>query len=123
MRAFKLDADGDLDVTNGRMSLVSGREAIRQKLQLGLRTFLGEWFLDVRTGLPYYQSILVKNPNSQSIQNFFKKAILSCDGVVSVDSISTDFDKTTRHMTISFTAKIDDGTEIPFKDSFVVGSV
>ena len=123
MRALRLDPiTGDLDVSNGTLHMTSRQEAIAQKLRMGLRTFLGEWFLDVRTGMPYYQNILIKNPNSTSIQDLFKKAILSCDGVSSVDTISAEFNKATRKMTIKFTAKIDDGSEIPFRDSFVIGS-
>ena len=123
MKALALNSSGDLNVANRTLSYVKGPNAILQKLQIGLRSFLGEWFLDVRWGMPFYTKILVKNPRQSDVEAVYRAAILSCDGVTGVTAISSSFDRTKRVMQLSFTATIDDGTEILFNDSFVIGAI
>jgi hypothetical protein len=121
MRTIKLNPlTGDIDLTNGQMTLIEGSEAIRQKLRIGIRMFQGEWFLDTRLGLPYYQRILPKTANRDDIAILFKRAILSCDGVLSVSNLTFSFTAATRLLTISFVAVIDGGVKVPVNDAFVV---
>lgn len=120
MKTIKLNVDGDLDLTNSQMTFITGAEAVKQKLLIGLRTFLGEWFLDTRVGLPWYERILVKSPNQADIAVIFKRAILSCDGVASVKNLVVSMDNKTRKLSVSFTAISVTGDVIPVKDAFVV---
>lgn len=122
MQAFALDSTGDLSVAGKMCSLVSGQAAIVQKVRIGLRTIVGEWFADLRYGVPYYTNILVKNPNSAQIVRIFKQLILSCDGVTAVNSISLQYNPATRSATLTYDATIDNGTEIPVNDSFVLSN-
>lgn len=119
MRTIKLNLlTGDVDLTNGKMSFVEGVDAIRQKLLVGLRLFLGEWFLDTRAGLPYYERILGKKGRDE-IAMIFKRYILSCDGVTAVSDLVFDFDNKKRAMSISFIA-FAGPVKIPVNDAFVL---
>lgn len=94
----------DLDTTNAQLSLVSGTEAIAQHIGIRLRTFLGEWLLDEKVGIPYFTDILVKNPNPAILQKIFRDCIAETPGVLSIEDYEIDLDAATRELSI--TAKI-----------------
>ncbi len=113
-----LDETGDLEIP---LRVAKGDEAIQLSLQSKFRFFEGEWFLDLRLGIPYFRSIFVKNPNLPAINGIFRRVILSEPGVVSVSSLSTVYDKKTRAGLINFAASLDDGRSLTAKNEpFIV---
>lgn len=94
---------------NGDIMLNTGAESIRQAVVIVLRTLLGEWFRDVTKGMPFFQAILIKQPNIPAIRDIFKTAILSVDGVVSVSKIDLDFDRSARTLAVVWVASTDFG--------------
>ncbi len=103
MNDLKLGVDGDLEMNKmGDLQLTMKGDAVRQYVQQRLRTFLGEWFLDLDVGVPYFQDILVKNPNINQIDGIFKNIILTTPGVVELLSFTMDFDQTVRSLTVEF---------------------
>ena len=74
-----------------------------------LRQLAGEWFLDLDYGLPYFEQILVKNPNLPSVQDIFRRAILSVKGVSSVERITLSLDTTQRTLSVSWVVLTDLG--------------
>ncbi len=108
------DADeddfNDLVVEDGDLQIVQGKEAILQDVLQRLRVFLGEWFLDTTVGLPYFQEILVKNPDQGKIDALFINQVLGTPGVVQLDSWSFQVDLTRRILTVAFKAQTTDGT-------------
>lgn len=108
-RDFALNADGDLDVSMGDFTLTRGVEAIQQAIKIKLQFFQGEWFLDLTAGVPFYQSVLVKNPSPSVLQSIFRKAILEVPGVLAVTSLNIVISRVTRALTVSFTATTDVG--------------
>lgn len=102
MSDLKLRADGDLEIKNGDLRLTSGDDGVRQHLQQRLKTFLGEWFLDLDVGLPYFQDILVKNPNVNQIDGIVKQKILTTPGVVELLSFTMNFDSSARALSVEF---------------------
>ncbi len=106
----------DLLIIEGDLVLTTGREAIRQHIQQRMRAFSGEWFLDLASGLPYYQSILVKNPNLQAIQGILQAEIIGTPGVLELQDFQLNYDNTTRHLTCAFTVSTIDG-EIDFAET------
>lgn len=52
MSQLKL-TDGDLDITNGQLSEVSGLDEIRQHIETRLKTWRGERFYDKNGGVDY----------------------------------------------------------------------
>lgn len=102
MSDLKLGADGDLAIKNSDLQLTTSDDAVRQHLQQRLRTFLGEWFLDLDVGVPYFQDILVKNPNINQIDGILKQKILTTPGVVELLSFTMNFDQSARSLSIEF---------------------
>lgn len=116
MSDLKLGVDGDLEIKNSDLQLTTSDDAVRQHLQQRLRTFLGEWFLDLDVGVPYFQDILVKNPNINQIDGILKTKILTMPGVVELLSFTMDFDQSARSLSIeaeytSFSGEINFFTE------------
>lgn len=99
-----LDENGDLDSSDGDLHLLSDLDAVKQDITIRLQMFRGEWFLDTEEGMPYFQEILVKNPNINAIKTLFANAILSTPTVTSVNNLALDYDKALRTLLVSFDA-------------------
>lgn len=119
---IKLDVDGDLDISTGDLQLISGVDFIVQSLKIRLQFFQGEWFLDTRLGMPYFQEILVKSTTSKAIAAIYEEAILESPGVLEVHDLLVEFDGATREARISFNAVVE-GSDIPldFSTEFIIG--
>lgn len=111
----------DIDIADGELSLVSGPDAIAQHLLIRLRFVRGEWFLDNRIGIPYYEQILLKNPNLVAIRGLYRLAILSTPGVEEMQDLELNFDRSRRTLELTFSAKIE-GEEIlrDFSEVFIL---
>lgn len=88
---FALDDNWDLLFMENDMRFVHGINYVGQKVKIRLQWFLGEWFLNEDIGLPYFQEILIKNPNRLSIVNMIKRVIMDTEGIESIESFSADF--------------------------------
>jgi hypothetical protein len=110
MSSFALDDDGDLLFENGRLSLTTGQEAIRQHLQCRFNFFLGEWLFDTSIGVPYFQSILVKRPLFPVVREILKNVILYTPGVTALIDFDFDYTQSSRSAALEFTAETTDGT-------------
>lgn len=109
-RDLKLDpTTGDLALSGGDLVLVSGVEAIAQDLRFRLRFFAGEWFADIDQGLPYFDQVLVKNPNVDQVRGIFRDCILGTDGVKNLLDLSLAFDSALRTLTLTFKVDTDLG--------------
>ena len=77
---------------------------IKQQVTLRLGFFKGEWFLDEETGLPWYEEIIVKNPNLIRIREIFREAILSVAGINEVTFLDLLFSAYARTLSVNFKA-------------------
>lgn len=109
MKDFALTDEGDLEIGKD-VEFVSGFDAVLQRLRIRFKTFLGEWFFDVRAGLPYLQSILVRNPDLTEIENVFRAEINDTPGVVGIESLSLDYSPGPRTLGLTFRAVVEDET-------------
>lgn len=118
---LKLDAFGDLDIGADDLQLISGPEAVSQHLRIRLRLFKGEWFLDTRIGVPYFQRLLGAKTSGAAVKALFRKAILGTPGVKGVTALAIDYDNPTRRLTVRFDAVVT-GTEVPiqFKEEVIL---
>ena len=122
MSDLKLDIlTNDLDVSGNDLELVDGVDAIAQNLRIRYRFFLGEWFLDTREGIPYYEKILVKNPNRADVDSILREVALTTPGVADVERFESAFDGASRELTVDFWARSDTDEPIEFSESFIVG--
>lgn len=106
---------GDLDTSEHAITIGSEIDAIDQQIQIRLRTFLNEWFLDTRVGIPYFRDILIKAPNLGVIENIYRDAILSTPGVVTVDYITAEINAAQRTLNLTFKATVDSGEELAYE--------
>ena len=97
------------ELEGGDLSLTQDIEAIRQAVQIKCQTFLGECFLDLDAGIPYFQNVLVKSPNTTAISQIFRDKIESVPGVVSVTRLDLTIDRQQRSLSLSFAANTDLG--------------
>ena len=109
--------EGDLALSAGDLVWTSDLATeVAQRLRVRFRFFQGEWFLDRREGTPWYQSILVKNPDSQTVQAVFTKVVRETVGVKAVDSLSFSLDHAARELSLEFVARLQDGSTFVSKD-------
>jgi hypothetical protein len=111
---IKQDDDGDLFLNVDDLELTSGLDAKVQHLNQRLRTFLAEWFLDLRVGVAYFQQILLKNPNPAVVDSVLKKEIVNTPGVLQLTFFDLDI-ASNRELTLSFRALTSEG-EINFSE-------
>lgn len=94
------DDTGDIIITN----------SVRQAIIIRLRWFLGEWRLGPLLGVPYYEDVLVKNPNLARIKQIFRDAILEVEEVDDATVLNFKMNNRTRNAALSFEAIV--GEEI-----------
>lgn len=103
---------GDLALVNGTTRVVRDAEQAAQGIDTALDTFLGEYFLDLRIGMPYFRDVLIKNPNPEVVRSVFRKAIKTRPGIVSVPELDVTTNASTGKMLVTFTAVYEDGSAI-----------
>lgn len=101
-----LDSNNDLIIEGGQLKLVlDGAEAI-QHVRTRLQFYLEEWFLDIKSGTPYFQQIFTKPANLANIESIFKSRILNTPEVERLLEFSMDYEgNSTRKLTVSFSAE------------------
>jgi hypothetical protein len=103
---------GDVDFTNGQMRNTSGAQEAKQNLAQNLRTFLGEWFLDITLGLPYFQIIFEKGTPIEVIKSYLQEAVLSTKGIADVETLDVELDAQTRKLTVDLVCTYTDGSPV-----------
>lgn len=98
--------DRDLTFTDDTSKYVA------QKLRIRLSFFLGEWYLNVLKGIPYYEEILIKNPNLNYIEDLLKSEIVVLDEVEQLLNFNLVYEGTTRTLSVEFTAQLIDGSTV-----------
>jgi len=95
-------ATGDIEIT----------DSVEQAIRIRLLWFYKEWRLGPAKGIPYYEEVLVKNPNKLRIKQLFREEILSVDEVDSVERLQATIDEATRILTVQYRVKVKEGAEI-----------
>ena len=96
----------DINIIDGRLSLtISNISAVRQRLSIRLNTYRGEWYANTSTGIPYFQSMLVKGSNEELVNSILKSVIVETEGVLGIESFTSSFSKKTRTYTATFACK------------------
>lgn len=89
--------------------LVDDLDAIAQDCDIRMQFFLGEWYLDTRLGIPYYQEILGQKTTIQAVKGILREAILSTPGIQSVFELELDL-TSDRNLAVSFRAESVEGS-------------
>lgn len=112
MADLKLGDGGDLDLTAGAVTLVTGSDAIAQQLRIALRLFKGEWFLSPTEGIPYFEQVFQKGVRPAALEALFRRALLKVPGVLEVITLDLDLVPETRKLLLTFEVSID-GSDTP----------
>lgn len=75
---------------------------------------MGEWFLDLRYGVPYLEEILIKNPRISSVETILRNHIGSVPDVIRITSFSLSWSRQYRILGVEFTCETNLG---PIKES------
>lgn len=87
----------DLLITDGNLQLsVDSTTALRQRIQITLNAWLGEWKLNTAFGIPYKQNVFVKGVTKAGIDAIFLAKIIEFDEVESIDAFESELDFTSR---------------------------
>lgn len=103
--------EGDLRLVDGQLVLVTGIEAIRQELTVRLRWFRGEWFLDRRTGVSWFESILGTKSALSLIERILRRVILTTPGVDEITRFVLERDPVNRSLLLTFEVRTVDSDE------------
>lgn len=123
MSAFQMTGDGDLALvyaSTGRSNLaIVADPSVAKAIKLRNRflLFLGEWFLDTRIGVPYFQFLFVKNPDVALVRRMLRRVIESVGFLV--ETLDLTYDPSARTLAFTFSAtdgprKIEGGSGTPF---------
>lgn len=105
---IKITKDGDIDLSGNGFELASDIDYIDQKLAIVLRSFLGDWFLDLSAGIPYFEDIFKKQYDPARIESVLKSAILSVLGVNKITAFDLNL-VNPRELVVDFTVSTDFG--------------
>jgi hypothetical protein len=112
MSTFLENEEDDWALVEGKLVLVNDARATAQEIEASFEFFLGEWFLDVTKGVPWYQRVMQKNPDINLIRNLFRTVVLKNPAVQTLTDFALNFDKVTRKVSYTFSARRKDGTTI-----------
>jgi hypothetical protein len=87
----------DLVLERGRLVMVRGADARRQRIDVAMHHIQGEWDYDQNAGTDYFGKILGKS-RDLTRRAEIRRRILSVPGVVSVQSMKLTVDDRTRKM-------------------------
>lgn len=105
-----------MNAAGTRFMLARGKEALRLRILNGLRIFRGHWKFDLRRGLPMFESVLIKNPDTRIVRAVFRDFLLQFVGVAEVSRIELRFNREDRIMNLDFVLRTDTGEEL--QDTF-----
>lgn len=99
-----LGDDHDLIVRNNDLVIITDAERVRQNIEIKLKLWRGEWFLDEEFGTPYMESILGKQVTLVGAVAAIKASILEVSDVNSITEFSYNFIRSERRLAVEFTA-------------------
>ena len=96
---------GSLAFRDFDLVLVDDTVQIQQNLVIRLKFILGEWYLDITQGVPYFEDFFIKNPNQIRIESVLKQEIINTPGVVELLAFDSSYEDTTRKYFVNFTVR------------------
>lgn len=93
----------DLVIKDFDLLLTNDKQILKQALRQELKTFKGDWFLDIDKGLPYYQDILGQRNSIDSVRAIFIEAIKQVAGVKEIVDLELNLNGKDRSLDVSIT--------------------
>ncbi|ALR06699.1 hypothetical protein XFHB_07975 [Xylella fastidiosa] len=102
MRVRRVDSQGDWTFGNGRGNYAAASDGVAQRVKTRLRSFRGNWFLDLDHGLPWLD-LMERPADLVHLEREVKRCILTTEGVRRLTAFSMALDADTRTFTIQVT--------------------
>ena len=118
MKYRKLTDTGDYSFGNGSRDFISGDAALAQAIKTRILLFYNEWWEDLTSGIPMFQSILgqVDDKNvSLALQSLLTKRIKEFPQVRNVRYENVVIDRRTRGLSLSAICELYSGEEVEVK--------
>lgn len=113
---------GDLQLTDdGRDCLLTrGAAMALQQIRVGAQIWAGTISWDPDAGLPMIGTILVKGPDFRVITQIFRGFLLATPAVQSVDELTVELARATRHLTVRYRVTCEDGESAADEVQFAI---
>ena len=82
-------------------------ESVAQKISIRLKWFEGEWRWNREEGLPYFERLFRKNPDTDLMESLIRAKIFEVTEVTAVRDVRIDVELKTRAAVIHFVALTD----------------
>jgi hypothetical protein len=105
-RAF--DENGDYAINE----FIVDADATVQAVETRLKLFKGEWFLNLSSGVPWYQRVFIKPAKTTEVESAIRETIIQTEGVKELLQFDLVFDSQTRKASVSFSANTIYGDDI-----------
>ena len=123
---YLLDDNGDIALVNGSIVLTDTIEqSSKQQTLISLSTYKGEWDFNILAGIPWIKnennniSVLGKG-TKQLLDSLVQQDILDREDIVKIVEYTSVLDKSTRALSLSFTAETTEGSTITINDSLSI---
>jgi hypothetical protein len=117
MKTYRLDDNGKMVIANYRYAMaVTISDALTQILKIKLKVVLGEYWLNIESGLPFFEkedesiAIFKKSADLNTIESVIKAYIANTEGVQRITAFSMDVDNGFRTANISWSLQTTEGT-------------
>lgn len=115
MNDILLNRNGDLYINeNGDISLTT---SVVQAVKIHLRWFFEEWKFSPQFGIPWFDEVTIKNPDTERIRRIIRDEIEKVESVVEARDVKVIVDKLTRKANISFKILT---TQDAFKEEVII---
>lgn len=105
----------DLVFENGKCPTTTDSiDSVIQRLYIRLRTFMGEWYLNVEYGVPWLEKVLGHKVKKTTVDMTIQKEILDVEGVARVTHFESWYDNTTRAYRCKFKVQATNGQRSDF---------
>ena len=117
---FLQTASGDLDFSKGLRHTPDLKTYVLQKLSENFNFWQGEWFLDLRKGIPYFKFVIGHKFDRFLLQTLFRRTAVRTHGMGSVDALALAFDGPSRTLSVQIRGRTVTGEEIAPAEPFIV---
>jgi hypothetical protein len=117
----ELDDDGEIHIDEEGLRLVSGAQAVAQLIRIAILLFLGEWFLNLEKGMPWFQEILGQKFDPVLIRQRLSERILAVPGVAEIMSVAVSFDPDSRAVTVDWEVRAAFGGTVSGSTTTTIG--
>lgn len=109
-RDIQLDADGDIDLSDGRsFAWVADVPAIAQHCKFRLQQVKGEWMLNIEAGLDWFGEVFGLGITDGQVEAEVRRVLEGTPGVASVYSVDITRNRGIRSISLEVQAMSDTG--------------